>query len=356
MITQPLPLPDTRRNISADSTIFGPPIPPIERIRLFGHREWEEFVLEWADSLREKYSRVDRCGGAGDMGRDVVAWCKDDENQWDNYQCKHYGAPLTRSDILEELGKLVFYTSRGEYTYPRRYYFVAPQGGGTALLNLFRKPESLRKDLIESWAKNCRTHITRTAHIELDGPLLTHLNSLDFSIFEVVPQLRVIDEHAKTPWHLARFGGGLPARPSPEPPPLQPSANEATYLRQLLDAYGDHLGRPVPDVIDLQDKVDLVEHLQEARIEFYSAESLRSFSRDTLPPGEFDKLQDEVRSAIGDEIRAKHDDGYRRLLAVVRFARVLPLSAHALVPRLHVRDRGGICHQLANGNKIRWVK
>jgi hypothetical protein len=40
----------------------------------------------------------------------------------------------------------------------------------------------------------------------------------------------------------------------------------------------------------------------------------------------------------------------------VRAARTLQITAHALVSRLRVRDRGGICHQLANDDKVRWIK
>ena len=89
----PLPLPLAPAGVTADFVAAGLPIPPIERIRIFSDRQWEEFVLEWADSLREHYGRVERCGGAGDMGRDVLAFCKTDPAVWDNYQCKHYKDP-----------------------------------------------------------------------------------------------------------------------------------------------------------------------------------------------------------------------------------------------------------------------
>ncbi len=103
--------------------------------------------------------------------------------------------------------------------------------------------------------------------------------------------------------------------------------------------------------------MDLKDHFSESRIQFYSAESLRVFSRDTLPPGEFKKLQDEFYGGIMDEIRSDHPDGYRRVIAVVKLARILPISAHALTKALTLLDRAGICHQLANDNdKVRWVK
>jgi hypothetical protein len=84
--------------------LTGHMIPPIDRIRIFSDRQREHFVLEWADSLRSEYSRVDRCGGAGDMGRDIIAATgAEDDAPWDNYQCKHYEDPLAPGDVWIEL-------------------------------------------------------------------------------------------------------------------------------------------------------------------------------------------------------------------------------------------------------------
>ena len=44
------------------------------------------------------------------------------------------------------------------------------------------------------------------------------------------------------------------------------------------------------------------------------------------------------------------------VLAVVKSARSLQLTSNPLTTRIHTRDRGGICHQLANDGKVRWVK
>ncbi|MDK9719520.1 MAG: hypothetical protein OEL57_16685, partial [Trichlorobacter sp.] len=118
--TQLLPSPKPV-TVSASSVITGQYVAPIDRIKLFSNSQWEDFVLEWADSLRDNYERVERCGGAGDMGRDVVALATSKKNVelWDNYQCKHYDHPLWPSDIWIELGKLVYYTFTGEFSYPR---------------------------------------------------------------------------------------------------------------------------------------------------------------------------------------------------------------------------------------------
>jgi hypothetical protein len=110
-------------------------------------------------------------------------------------------------------------------------------------------------------------------------------------------------------------------------------------------------------VADLEPHDDVKEHFNDARLEFYSAESLRGFSRDTLPPGSFEELQDEIHAGIRDTLRGTYLHGFQRLLAVVGLARVLQLTSHPLVPRMHIRDRGGICHQLANDRAdVEWVQ
>jgi hypothetical protein len=355
--TVPLQTPSNPHRVSLDTVTAGPPIPPIERIKLFSDKQWEEFVLEWADSLRVKYHRVERHGGAGDMGRDIVAFPNVDNDVWDNYQCKHYDHPLRPSNIWTELGKLVYYTHRGDFTYPQQYWFVAPQGAGTTLSNLLKKPAQLRQGLIENWDKYCKTQITSTQEVPLDEDLSEYIASLDFNIFDYVPPLRLIDQHCETPWYVTRFGGGLPPRPEITPPPANPALNELVYLRKLFEAYGDRLKREVNNLLDINSEGELRGHYADSRIEFYSAESLRAFSRDTLPPRSYEQLQDEIHAGIRDEIRGDHDDGYKRVLAVARVARDLQLTSHALVSRLTVRDRGGICHQLANDrDEVRWVK
>ena len=343
--------------LAADVVALGQPIHPEDRISLFSDTQWELFVQEWVDSLRDEYDMVERCGGAGDMGRDVIAHVKGGGGIWDNYQCKHYVNSLKPSDIWVELGKLAYYTKRGDYTCPRRYYFIAPKGIGTKLSNLLRKPEKLKSELLSHWDSHCRKGITSTEDVECDAAMRAHIESLDFSIFQATPILRIIEAHAKTRWHVARFGGGLPGRPNPEPPPILLAGEEAIFVGELRSAYAQHLKQDIKDFdAILAANQSIREHFHDARVEFYSAEGLRTFSRDTLPPGEFEKLQEEVHSGIKDDVRGEYDDGYRRVLAVVKTARALQLTSNPLTTRIHTRDRGGICHQLANDGKIRWAK
>ena len=350
----PLPQPPEHSALQADHVIAGQPIPAMQRIKLFSAQDWEEFVLEWADSLREEYEDVARCGGAGDLGRDVVAQVAG-SGEWDNYQCKHYDHPLYPTDVWLEIGKLFYYVESGRFTYPRRYHFVAPQGVGTTLSNLLRSPEQLRRQLLDAWDKHCRKHITSTTDVILDGGLRHRAETADFGVFCAVQPLRLIEQHARTRWHVARFGGGLPVRPPVLPPPDAVQTGEINYVGQLLQAYSDHGGAPLQCVEDLRTVVELFEHFCRSREDFYSAESLRNFSRDTLPPGEFERLQSEIFDGVVDVGRAPAADGYERVLKTTAAARALQITAHALVSRLYSRDRSGICHQLANVDRLRWM-
>lgn len=77
MKTTPLPpAPTPAALLSADVIATGLPVSPIDRLRIMSPGAWTDFILEWADSLKAKYELVERCDGAGDMGRDVIAFEK----------------------------------------------------------------------------------------------------------------------------------------------------------------------------------------------------------------------------------------------------------------------------------------
>jgi hypothetical protein len=343
--------------LSPDVAAVGPAIPPIERLRYMSPKEWEDFIFEWAHGLKARYAKVDQCAGAGDMGRDIIGFASSTaDDPWDNYQCKHYESALVPTDIWLELGKLAYYTYIGEYTLPRAYQFVAPRGAGNKLSKLLRKPARLRDDLISGWDKYCRSKITDTGDVVLDAGLKAHILAMDFSIFSAASPLTLLEEHSKTPFYTSRFGGGLPPRDTTPPsPPAAVAAHEATYVRALLDAYEDRSSQTFASIDDVKE-TQLTGHFARARVEFYSAESLRAFSRDNVPTGTFEALLDEVHHGVADVVEQAHPDGFECVLATVKQAKALQLTANALVGRTTQPDRGGMCHQLANDNRLRWRK
>lgn len=311
----------------------------------------------WATSLADLYKKVRRFGGAGDLGIDVAGFASDAglQGQWDNYQCKRYHHPLRPGDVWVEIGKLIYYAYSGEYLPPRKHYFVCSQGIGTTLEKLLNNHEKLKTQARANWDKHCTTGITTTMKTPLEGALLTFFNDFDFSVFGSRSVLELIEGHMTTGYHAVRFGGGLPARPLTGAPPPEPSSDESRYIRQLLDAYGDHLGAPLTSPGELSHHPTLSKDFLRQRQRFYHAEALRNFARDTVPEGTFAALQDEVFHGVVDVCEGVHASGFDRMRATTTQASQLAMTSNPLAPVTKTQDRQGICHQLANDDRLIWV-
>ncbi len=353
-----IPTPSTTATCSATTIQYGKLLQPQQHILLYAPGEWEIFIQEWVHSQRPAYKQVLRFAGANDMGIDVAGFADDAGlmGVWDNYQCKHYGDPLTPSIASGEIAKILWHSFTGEYKPPRRYAFIAPKECGMSLKKLLKKPDSLKKHLFENWGKQCANAVTSKLTIALEGKFRAYVEAFDLTIFGMRTTLEIIDEHRTTPYYAVRFGGGLKERPKAEPAPTEITSQESRYIEQLYEAYGDHLKTPVGGLPDLAARSDLVEHFHRQREFFYHAESLRNFARDTVPEGTFEDLQTEIHAGVIDVEAAPHADGYARIGQVMQAATALQLTANPLISRLYTQDRKGICHQLANEDRLRWRK
>jgi hypothetical protein len=342
---------------TASHVASGIPIAKTLRVQVFSPDDWEVFTEEYASSLQASYSKVRRFGGAGDMGIDIACFATDQgfKGGWENYQCKRYDHPLRPADIWIELGKIIFYSFSGEYTVPSKHYFCASQGIGTTLEKLLNDTIKLKQKCRDEWADKCATKITKMQNIPLSGDLLAHFDAFDFSIFSSKSVLELVQGHSKTQFHAIRFGGGLPSRPSHEAPPDQPQTHESRYIRQLLDAYGDHTGSSYLDIDSLATARSLTTNFRRQRERFYCAEALRNFARDTVPEGTFAQLQDEIYQGVVDVCESSHPTGFDRMTAAVTHAASISSTANPLSPATNVQDRQGICHQLANDDRLQWV-
>lgn len=290
------------------------------------------------------------------MGRDVVAYVDSMTGPYDNYQCKFYDHPLHPGDVWLEIGKLCYYTSQGEYALPRRYRFVSPQGAGTSLLRLFEKPAQLKASFLEAWDKSCANRIIPSKTIPMDAPLQSHVDRIDFTIFGAVPPATLVEEHAVTAFHVARFGGGLPPRIDEPGPPPDIGENEARYVRQLLDVYAEDAQRELEQVEELGSLDEAYRtHLQQSREEFFSAECLSKFTRDYLPPGCFGSLQRDINDGVREVLDEPCKNSLARVKATTKHAKILPIDGHPLHGVVRPRDKAGICHQLANDDEILWM-
>lgn len=343
------------QTITALDVLQGAPIPPLKRLEIIDEDSWEDITAELVfHSWKPNYSRVVRCGGGGDMGRDVIAYNPD--GGWENFQCKHYDHPITLNEAVLEIGKLIYYSWKRYYIPPKKYYFVSPQGVATLLLNCLMNTDKLKENVIERWEKQCRTKITTKEKVVLEGELLRHLeDNIDFGIFDLIPPVEIVSLHSLTPHHTVRFGSSARVRPKPQTPPSTPVDSEVVYTKELMAAFSD-AAQDIVDQENISDYQEFEEEYMSARRNYYSADSLDQFSRDWLPPGSYDDLLDECKETISPVVNSDHKDGYTRYLKSSQQAVLVDYSSHPLNYCIKVQDKKGLCHKLVNKKKIKWVK
>ncbi|WP_246389376.1 ABC-three component system protein [Microvirga mediterraneensis] len=308
--------------------------------------------------MKSEYLKVLRFTGANDRGIDIAGFADEQflDGVWDNYQCKHYDKPIPPAVAWPEIGKILWHSFNGHYKPPRAYYFVAPRGTGTSLTQYLANPSTLKPALLKAWDKNVKDAITTTQPILLEGDFAAYVDRFDFSIFKPVSVREIIEQHRQSPYFIGRFGGGLPARPKAEGAPDEIGSHESVYVGRLLEAYADHTKEALADVAGLKKWDKLDKHFQRQRESFYGAEALRVFFRDKVEPGTFESLQEEIYEGVVDTHDKDHLDGYHRVMAVTEVAQALQIEAHPLASCTFPRDRRGICHQLANEDRLKWTK
>jgi hypothetical protein len=239
--------------------------PVAKLMELLEPAQWEEFTEEWATSLKS-YKDVERWSGPGDMGRDIVAFTTDKKyaGPWDNYQCKRYALKLQPNDVYVELGKMVYYTFKGEFPRPANYYFAASKGVGLKLQRLLSNPKKLREELTKNWDAHCKTGITDTEEVPLEGKLLDHLKKFDFSIFKYNTVVQLVSGHASTIFHT-RGTASFPDRPAVDAPPDAIHQKESRYVEQLFEVYSEKLSLQLNSPDQLSAHPDMEKHFNRSR-------------------------------------------------------------------------------------------
>jgi hypothetical protein len=363
-VEQPPPMPIC----TPEEILVGPPVDPLARIKLYSDADFEEMIREWAFFYLQKhccqYKRVQRLGGAGDRGRDVIGYVDPDASPVviDAFQCKHYDHPLQPAELWPELGKLCLLTFRQRIPIPRHYYIVAPQDTGPQLTSLLDVPAELKRTFLAEWRDVSKSmplyqKIGGKEGTRLEGPLNDFVEAFDFTKIRCKPILEVVTELREIPHRYApRFGGGL-LRPLPPDklPPDEIAAEEEKYVACLLAAYRDHAHDDGIQCNSLPGYLD--QHFRLSRERYYCAETIREYSRDELPePYTFADVQNQVYDSVIDTaLRPDHADGYIRVVEVVKVAQTTQISNHPLRSYVKPKSLQGICHQLANEEKLKWV-
>jgi hypothetical protein len=262
-MTSPIP------SLSVAHAVAGPPILPIKRVWIMTDKEFEKLVEAWADSLKGRYISVAHFGGAGDKAVDVAGFYDDRgfKGVWEGFQCKHLNHPLRPKDVYAEIGKLIWFISRGDYVSPRLYGFVGSQDLGTSLTQFLHDPVALKADVEANWDSKIAGKITKKARVELNGAVKAVFDAIDWTIFKHQKLQTLLDGLKGTAYFITTFGGGLPDRPEPAPMPSDIQPNEIIYVEKLRQAYCNHTGNIIPDVPAIANSRTLSRHFENQRSE-----------------------------------------------------------------------------------------
>lgn len=360
---QPLPLPTPWPNANARLLGLGVglPVEPLARLAQFSAAEFERFTLEWATDYlaagQSAYEAQQR-GGAGDKGRDVIVWLDAPTvtpRRWILYQCKHYSSNLGVGTAAGEIGKVLHYTLIGDYSIPEEYWFVTHRGVTSNFQDLLDAPETLRKFIIDEWDKHCADEITSKTKIQLTAELKAHIEKFPFEIFRAKQPNALIAEHAQTRFHLAVFGLPLIDRPRPPAPPSSVAPGETRYVAQLYQAIGASMGESITDGQQFAHIEKLKKLFERSRITFYFAEGLKELARDQMADADFFiTLLDEFSDGLYHSVTSALPPALNRLSVTIQAAQTLQLGGHVLAPHVRANDREGICHHLANEDRVDW--
>lgn len=273
------------------------------------------------------------------------------------YQCKHYSSRLGVSSGILEIGKVLYYTWRGDYPVPEEYQFVTHLGVSSDFQDLLDVPSKLKQHVENQWDSKCKTAITSKESVPLEGALKSHFDAFDFSIFKAKQPLELIDEHAQTKYHQFVFGPPLIDRPDPPQPPSTITATETVYVRELLKAISVEAGCEISSEEDLALGTPMERLFSRSRLSFYSAEGLKELSRDHMADAAyFTSLLDEFEQGLYHCYTDPAFHAVQRLRETIKGAQSLQLGGHVLSAYVNSADREGMCHQLSNSREVKWCE
>jgi hypothetical protein len=326
--------------------------PIVKQIKGYNADEWEIFSRECSMGL-EGYHEVKRLGGPHDHGRDVIGLCSSlgCEGVWDNIQCKDYEGLLRTPVACRDAGKIIFHAFRGVFVPPRRCRFAAPKGPTTGLRDMLLNPSKFRKEIIATWDQRVAGHVVDGEMHRLEGDLAKYVELYDFTTFGYLSIEELLDAHRRTAFWAQRFGGLLPA-PEAGVTPETVLPHETVYVGKLLDVYAEAAGAEITCVDDLEAHADWKADLQKQRVRFFDAEAFMGTYRDQTEPGTIEGFADQIFDAIEPSLGLPGTGLQRLATALTVAGNTAPASA--LTPQAKIGVRQGVCHQLANDDRVTW--
>lgn len=316
--------------------------------------ELEKLVLSWAQAQKYKYHSIQRKAGSGDLGRDVVGFYSADkhEGEWDNYQCKQYKKSLPTDEGMLELGKILYYAFKGNFTAPKKYFFVAPKGVNRNLDRYISNPSEFKNTLINEWDKYCKNKIIKNSEVLLSNDLRKFIELYNFKNISVI-DIDIIssDEHFRGAL-VKNFGGELLPAPNGKVPTTIQS-NEKKYLDKVLDSYSDFDNTTYSSVNDIIDHDIFSKDFGIQRERFYSAEAFKHFYRDSTIEEILESFEDDIFKGVYSTSIKKHENAFECLCNVMeQAANITPAGKLSIHAKSDVKQ--GYCHHFSNTDKLNW--
>jgi hypothetical protein len=336
------------------------PVPePKQLVPLYDPETFEEFVKEWVPSLAKEpeYVLVERLGGSGDHGIDVAGYLSTQrlDGRWHNYQCKRYAKALAWATAAQEMRKMFIAAEAGHFTVPTKYVFVAPAISRVLRAELAKPTDSRKKFLAEFDTTTDALVATLSPSQRARVRALAARTS--FAMFECVDLDRMLAQHRTTPHWAQRFPHApLLQGPREMLPPDEHLEDERRYLQHLLDVYREKFPGQISELAHVAAVSEADGHLKRHRVAFFAAESLKRFARDATGPEYFEKVMRDVYDIVVEVAECRHPDGWTRLANVVTAAGAVQLTPTILTPYVQPAARKGVCHHLANQDRLTWCR
>lgn len=324
-------------------------------ILAMGDKELEVFVHRWVAQQKKEYFDHDEFGNANDLGRDVVGFvtASRHEGAWDNYQCKMLGKTLDDAAMHQEIAKILYYSSEGEFTPPRKYVFVAPKGFNRKAERLLNNPQKFRKEMIDEWDVRCAKKITAKKTLPLTPSLRKIIEDFDFTCISGVDVAKMLTLEG-IEFVLADTFGDDPGSAPSGVVPEELSSEESEYIHQLLKVYSDHSKIPFSGAKDLIAHPVHGKGFNLQRRRYFDADAFRRHFRDNINAEHLVKFNDEILAGIY-EIHIS-TDGMDRLIKVMSHASIIDIAGiFGRHKRASVLVRQGTCHHFANEGTLPWI-
>jgi hypothetical protein len=326
------------------------------KIRTLDDERLEAFVKDWISRRTRDYPETERWSGAGDKGRDVVGYATQfrHEGAWDNFQCKQLSTRLSEQSAFVELGKIFMHAAQGAYSLPRSYTFVAPKGVVRTVKDYIGHPERFRREFLDKWDEVCAPNLVENRRVPLAPEISDAIRRFAFErVYSLDAVALAEDPYAKAA--LVHWFGDDPGAAPRGVTPETPQDEEAPYIEQLIDLYGERVGVSFGDYDEVLAHPTWGQHLRDQRTRYFEAAAFDRYYRDSTPPDYLVTFKDDLYHGVADTYLDEHPDGLARVLKVLTHASVVApsgvLGRYAKPP-----VKQGTCHQFANEGRLPWKK